>query len=325
MPTIANIWIWSGFIIFVILALGLDTFYLDRKRDSKVRIRVALRWTLIWIICALIFNFLLWLYLYNSFTPKIAKEVALNFLTGYLIEKSLSVDNLFAFYLIFEQLRIPPENQRHVFSYGIWSAIVMRLVLILLGSWLVTKFHWLLYIFGVFLLLTGIKMIFVSHTESNLRDSRIFRFLQNHLRVTDEFDGHKFFIRKNKLLYATPLFIALILIEISDLIFACDSIPAIFAITTDPFIVWTANIFAILGLRALYFVLAGMISRFFLLKYGIALILVFVGSKMVTEPWIHVPVEFSLLVVISILIIFSCLSWWYQKRTQNNGGSHLSN
>lgn len=316
MHNIANIWIWLGFTAFVVIALSIDTFYLDKKRGAQVPMRVALYWSLTWISCALIFNGLLWIYLYYNFNPQVAHQVSLDFFTGYLIEKSLSIDNLFAFFLIFQQLKIPVANQRHVFSYGIWSAIVMRLVLILFGSWLIADFHWILYLFGAFLMLTGIKMFFVSHKDSDLHDSWIFKWLQRHVRITNELSGNKFLIIKNKLVYATPLLIALIFIEISDVIFAFDSIPAIFAITTDPFIVWTSNIFAILGLRALYFLLAGLIDRFSLLKYGIALILVFVGAKMLIEPWFNVPVEISLMVIALILISFSFLSMLLRKINQ---------
>jgi tellurite resistance protein TerC len=192
----------------------------------------------------------------------------------------------------------------------------MRLLLILAGSWLIIHFHWLLYVMGVFLLLTGIKMLYSSHEEKNLRESMTFRFLQRFFRITNEFHDQHFFVRENLLLCATPLFVALIFIEISDLIFALDSIPAIFAITTDPFIVWSSNIFAILGLRAMYFLLAGMISRFSLLKYGIALILVFVGAKMIVAPWIVIPVEWSLLVILGILVVFCGLNYWMLRRAR---------
>lgn len=326
LPDVANGWIWLGFTIFIIIALSMDTFLLSKKHaHMHDSMRVALSWSLLWILCALVFNVLLWAYLYYTTNSYIADEVALDFLTGYLIEKTLSVDNLFAFYLIFDQFRIPAAYQHRIFSYGIWSAIVFRLLLILVGTWLVAHFHWLLYVMGVFLLLTGIKMFFVANKKNDLYASRTYQWLKRWLRVTDELDGQNFFVRKfppdtdvqkegkkvtikKPLLYATPLFIVLIFIEISDLIFAFDSIPAIFAITTDPFIVWTSNIFAILGLRALYFLLSGMVARFHLLKYGIALVLIFVGLKMVIAPWVSISVELSLGMIALILILFTWLS-----------------
>lgn len=309
MDYVANTWIWLGFSIFLIIALSIDTFALTHNpHESHKTFKHALFWTLIWISSALIFNVLLWFYLYEVSTPAIAHKKALDFFTGYLIEKSLSIDNLFAFYVIFHQFRIPAPYQPRIFAYGIWSAIIMRLILILIGSWLIATMHWVIYAMGAFLLLTGLKMFFINDDEKDLKQSSIFLFLKNHLRITEDTSQNHFFIRKNKFWYATPLFIALIFIEISDLIFAFDSIPAIFAITTDPFIVWTSNIFAILGLRAMYFLLANLITRFYLLKYGIALIIIFVGCKMLIEPWLVIPVGVSLCVVASILIIFGILS-----------------
>lgn len=307
--SIANTWVWIGFTIFVIFALSLDTFFLNKNHlRPHQSMSAALRWTCIWIASAFIFNILLWIYLYEGHGADFANTKGLEFLAGYLIEKSLSVDNLFAFYMVFKQFRIPVAYQQRVFSYGIWSAIIMRLGLIMIGTWLIIKFHWIIYLMGAFLLLTGIKMCFAHEKEKDLADTLVIKIIGKCIRLTSEIHGNHFFIIKNGLRYATPIFIALIFIEISDLIFAFDSIPAIFAITTDPFIVWSSNIFAILGLRALYFLLAGLIERFQLLKYGIALILVFVGSKMLVEPWIHITVSFSLSVVISILLLFTLLS-----------------
>jgi tellurite resistance protein TerC len=304
-------WLWLGFCIFVIFALSIDTWFLEKKNIGPSRsLRAALFWTSVWVACALLFNLILWLYFHYTQGSFIAHEKALNFFTGYLIEKSLSIDNLFAFYVIFHQLRIPAMFQQRVFAYGIWSAIVLRLLLILLGSWLIMHFHWILYVMGGFLLLTGVKMLFISHQEKNIYASKLFHVLQKYCRITNEIKSNQFFIKKNHLLYATPLFIALVFVEISDVIFAFDSIPAIFAITTDPFIVWTSNIFAILGLRAMYFLLAGLVARFRLLKYGIALILVFVGLKMLIAPWIAIPVSFALGLIVGILFLFSLVSAW---------------
>jgi len=266
--------------------------------------RAAGIWSLTWIACALIFAGMLWVYFFYTATPAIAQQKFLEFLTGYLIEKSLSIDNLFAFYMVFHYFRIPIDYQRRVLVYGIGCAVIMRLLLILLGVWLVSQFHWVLYLLGLFLLVSGVKMLFLARREQDLKDSIILQWLQKHLRLTKELHANKFFVRHGGLLYFTPLFLALILVEVSDLVFALDSIPAIFAVTQDPLIVWTANIFAILGLRALYFLLAQMADRFALLKYGVAFIIIFVGVKMLIEPWIVIPLLFSLGVVIGVLGLF---------------------
>jgi tellurite resistance protein TerC len=256
----------------------------------------------------LIFNGLLWFYLYLTTETAIANEAALDYFTGYLLEKSLSIDNLFAFYMVFAQFHIPIASQQRVFSYGIWSAIVFRLLVIVFCFWLVKHFYWALYLMGAFLLLTGIMLLLKSHAEKDLSGSRTLRWLKYFMRITDKLHGQRFFVRKKGLLYATPLFVALILIEMSDIVFAFDSIPAIFAITNDPFIIWSSNIFAILGLRAMYFLLVDLVERLYLLKYGMALILIFVGCKMIIAPWYHISVGVSLGMITAILLIFSLLS-----------------
>lgn len=314
MQDVANIWMWVGFSVFLVFALSVDTFILGNKTARPHEsMRAALFWTLIWVASALIFNVLLWVYLYFQIDPHYANGKALDFLTGYLIEKSLSIDNLFVFFMIFNHFKLSAPQQRRVLAIGIWSAVIMRLGLILLGTWLVTQFHWLLYVMGVFLLLTGLKMLVVKEKEKDLVETSLYKVIKYFVRIAPEVQGQQFYIRKEGLLYFTPLFIALIFVEISDLIFAFDSIPAIFAITRDPFIVWTSNIFAILGLRALYFLLASVAERFHLLKYGIALILVFVGAKMTLEPWVAIPVQASLAVIASILLLFAFLSYREQR------------
>ncbi len=315
MHNVTSIGMWLGFSTFLIVALGIDTFLLGKKHlGPNESIKAALFWTLIWISCALIFNIFLWLDLYFTTTNAIANQKALEFFAGYLIEKSLSIDNLFAFYMVFHQFRIPLAYQQRIFSIGIWSAIVLRLALILCGVWLLNKFHWVIYIMGAFLFFTGIKMFFVVDGEKDLTESFIIRIIKKFIPITTDMKDESLFIRKNKIGYATPLFLALIFIEISDIIFAFDSIPAIFAITTDPFIVWTSNIFAILGLRALYFLLAGMVYRFHLLKHGIALILIFVGTKMLIANWIPISVLWSLSIIMSILIVFAALSIMHSRK-----------
>ncbi len=239
--------------------------------------------------------------------PEIANQKALEFFSGYLIEKALSVDNVFVFLLIFSAFQVPVQYQRRVLIYGVLGAIVMRAVMIMAGAWVVSEFSWVLYLFGAFLLITGMRMLVAADAEPDVANNPVLRFARRHLRVADGDHGERFFVTKGGLRYVTPLFLVLILIEVTDLVFAVDSIPAIFAITTDPFIVFTSNLFAIMGLRALYFLLVDVADRFHMLKYGLAMVLVFIGAKMLVMPWYHVPVEASLLVV-AVLIVSSCVA-----------------
>src|SRR3990167_660783 len=321
MQNISGIGIWVGFSIFVVVALSLDTFLSKKLKNfgPDASRRASLCWTLLWVLCAFIFNGILWCYLAFTTDAVTAHQKALDFFTGYLIEKSLSVDNLFVFYMIFHQFQVSTRYQKRVFTYGIWSAVIFRLILIMLGTYLVECFHFILYILGLFLILTGFKMFFFEKKEEKLKEGILFRLIKRYFRITDELKGQQFFIKKNQLIYVTRLFVALIFIEISDLIFAFDSIPAIFAITHDPFIVWTSNIFAILGLRALYFLLAGMVDRFHLLKYGIAIILVFVGVKMLLEPILPISTLFSLGIVIGILLSFILISIFFHEKHSHPG------
>jgi integral membrane protein, TerC family len=293
---------WAGFLVFVLVMLALDLFVLGGRHAHRVSTREALGWSVTWVTLALIFNALLWWYLDGNLGREVANDKALEFLTGYLIEKSLSVDNVFVFLMIFTFFRVPAEYQRRVLIFGVLGAIVLRAIMILAGAYLVAKFHWILYLFGIFLVITGFKMLVFAEQEADLDRNPILKWLRGHLRITPEYHGEKFWIMKNGVRWFTPLFLVLIMIEISDLIFAVDSIPAIFAITTDPFIVFTSNIFAILGLRALYFLLADMADRFHLLKYGLALILVFVGLKMLVASFYKVPIGIALGVVGVILM-----------------------
>lgn len=309
MEHLSSTWMWVGFGIFLIAALTIDTVVIGRYRSRHPNTwRMALFWTIVWIVSALIFNVVLWFYYYENYTVAIANKQALLFFTAYVVEKSLSLDNLFVFYLIFQHFRIPVQYQHRVLAYGIWGAVIMRMAIIFVGIWLVTRFHWLIYVMGAFLFFTGLKIMLTAEKEQDLSEALILKLAKKIFRVTHEFYEQKFFIRKNKLLYATPLFIALIFIEFSDLIFAVDSIPAVFAITRDPFIVWTSNVFAILGLRAMYFLLAKAVESLFLLKYGIALILTYVGAKMMIEPWFKIPVGLSLSIIVAIIIVFTILS-----------------
>ncbi len=303
MSTFATGPMWAGFIVFVLLMLALDLFVFGGRKVHRVPVREALAWVLAWVSLALAFAGLLWWYLNDTQGAEVARTKTLEFLAGYLIEQSLSVDNMFVFVMIFTYFAVPPEMQRRVLLYGVLGAIVMRAGMILAGVWLVQQLAWILYVFGAFLVITGIKMLVFAEAEPDLEQNPLLRLLRRRLRITPEFHGEHFFVRRKGVLWATPMFLVLILIEASDLVFAVDSIPAIFAVTTDPFIVFTSNIFAIMGLRAMYFLLADMAERFHLLKYGLSLVLIFIGGKMLIMPWFHIPVQWSLSVVGSIILI----------------------
>ena len=301
LQTIATWWMWAGFGLFVIAMLALDLLMLGRKGAHKVGAKEALTWSLIWFAMALLFGAGLWFWLDHSAGRELANSRTMEYLTGYLLEKTLAMDNIFVFVMIFSYFAVPLQFQKRVLVYGVLGAIILRALMIGLGAWLISQFHWVLYIFGAFLLITGIKMLIFADHEPNLGKNPILKWLKNHMRVTDEYHGDKFWVNINGVRWFTPMFLVLILIELSDVIFAMDSIPAIFAITSDPFIVFTSNIFAILGLRALYFLLADMADRFHLLKYGLAVVLVFVGVKMLIVEWYKIPVALSLAVVAGLL------------------------
>ena len=300
--SIGQPWMWAVFIGFVLVMLALDLFVFGGRKAHKVSVKEAALWSLAWFTLAMLFNAGLWWYLTGSVGPEIADSKALEFFTGYLIEKSLSVDNVFVFLLIFAAFHVPAEYQRRVLIYGVLGAIVMRAIMILAGAWVVREFSWVLYLFGIFLVITGIRMLVMAEKTPDLEQNPVLKFARRHLRISDGQHGEKFSVMKDGVRWFTPLFLVLILIEVTDLVFAVDSIPAIFAITTDPFIVFTSNIFAVMGLRALYFLLADVADRFHLLKYGLAMVLTFIGSKMLIAPWYHVPVAASLAIVAVILI-----------------------
>ena len=306
--SVGQSWMWAAFIGFVLAMLALDLFVFGGRKAHRVSVREALAWVIAWTSLALVFSVLLWWYLRGMFGAEVAQRTTLEFLTGYLIEQSLSIDNMFVFVMIFGYFAVPPELQRRVLLYGVLGAIIMRAGMIFAGVWLVQEFAWLLYVFGAFLLITGFKMLIFANQQPDLEMNPLLRWLRSHLRITDGFHGERFFVRQNGLRWATPLFPVLVLIEASDLVFAVDSIPAIFAVTTDPFIVFTSNIFAIMGMRALYFLLADMAYRFHLLKYGLAIVLVFIGGKMLVAPWWHMPIQWSLTTVGGIILISVLLS-----------------
>ncbi|MFP5394012.1 MAG: TerC family protein, partial [Gammaproteobacteria bacterium] len=292
------------------------------KKAHKVSVREAAIWSGVWIGLALLFNAGLWWYLSGTVGAEVADQKAMEFLSGYLIEKALSVDNVFIFLLIFGAFQIPAAYQRRVLIYGVLGAIVMRAIMILAGAWVIGQFSWILYVFGAFLLFTGVRMLMASEQEPDVANNPVLRFARRTLRVSEDDHGEKFFVKKNGLLHVTSLFLVLVLVEVTDLIFAVDSIPAIFAITTDPFIVFTSNLFAIMGLRALYFLLADIADRFHLLKYGLAMVLVFIGAKMLIMPWYHVPVQASLLVVAVLIAASVVASLLLPKPADHTERSH---
>lgn len=274
----------------------------------------AAGWSILWVTLSLLFNAAFWWYLVQTEGRAVADPQALAFLTGYLIEKALAVDNVFVWLMLFSYFAVPPALQRRVLVYGVLGAIVLRTIMIFAGSWLISQFEWLLYVFGAFLLFTGVKMALAKEDDSGIGDKPLVRWIRNHLRMTDKIEGEHFFTRKNGVIYATPLLLVLILVELSDVIFAVDSIPAIFAVTTDPFIVLTSNLFAILGLRAMYFLLAGVAERFSMLKYGLSVILVFIGIKMLIVDFYHIPIGISLGVVGGILVLTLLINAWVNKQ-----------
>ncbi|MGL4958929.1 MAG: TerC family protein, partial [Plesiomonas sp.] len=314
MESIGNSWMWIAFFVLVIGLLLVDLLVLKGGKNHKVSLKEAAIWSVIWISVAMLFNLGIWYYLDLNLGREIANQKSLEFLTGYVIEKALAVDNVFVWLMIFGYFAIPAELQRRVLLYGVLGAIILRTGMIFAGSWLITQFHWILYLFGAFLVLTGIKMLKSSDDEGNFDKNPLLVWVKKHFSVTHELDGENFFTVRNGVRFATPMFLALILVEISDVIFAVDSIPAIFAVTTDPFIVLTSNIFAIMGLRAMYFLLADFADRFALLKYGLAIILVFIGTKMLIIEWIKLPVLLSLGIVAAILAISVIASLVYSAR-----------
>ncbi|EAA5730864.1 TerC family protein [Salmonella enterica subsp. enterica] len=310
MNTVGTPLLWGGFAVVVVIMLSIDLLLQGRRGAHAMSMKQAAGWSILWVTLSLLFNAAFWWYLAETQGREVADPQALAFLTGYLIEKSLAVDNVFVWLMLFSYFSVPPALQRRVLVYGVLGAIVLRTIMIFAGTWLITQFEWLLYVFGAFLLFTGVKMALAKEDESGIGEKPMVRWLRGHLRMTDTIENERFFVRKNGLLYATPLLLVLIMVEFSDVIFAVDSIPAIFAVTTDPFIVLTSNLFAILGLRAMYFLLSGVAERFSMLKYGLAVILVFIGIKMLIVDFYHIPIAISLGVVFGILTITLVINAW---------------
>lgn len=317
METIGNAWLWGGFVAVVALALLVDLVLMKHGGPHKVTFKEAAWWSAGWVALALLFNAGLWWYLQGAAGPEVANKVGLEFLTGYLVEKALAVDNIFVFLMIMSYFAVPEEQRQKVLIIGILGAIVLRSGMIFAGTALVSQFHWLLYVFGAFLLLTGWKMWKAAGTEPNLEDNPALRWMRKHLRLLPDYHGNAMSVKKDGVRWFTPLFAVLLLIAVTDVIFAVDSIPAIFAITTDPFIVLTSNVFAVLGLRAMFFLLAGLADRFHLLPYGLAIVLAFIGTKMLLIDLVKIPTLVSLGVVALILTVTMACSVWRpaQSRT----------
>jgi tellurite resistance protein TerC len=299
---------WIAFNALVLIAVALDLGVFHRKAH-KISLREALVWSLVWIALAITFGLVI-LHYYG-------RQPSLEFFTGYVIEKALSVDNLFVFLVIFRVFAVKEEVQHRVLGYGIIGALLMRGAMIAVGAVLIQRFNWILYVFGAFIIYAGLHMLVAREAESHPEKNFLVRYFSKHLRLTKDYRGEKFFTRENGLLFATPLLLVLLVVEITDVTFALDSIPAVFGITRDPFIVYTSNVFAILGLRALYFLLSGVLDKFEYLKVGLALVLIFVGAKMIAEPWLHIPVGVSLGVVLGTLLVSVFVSLVTKRKTVN--------
>jgi tellurite resistance protein TerC len=301
---------WIVFNVFVLIAVALDLGVFHRKAH-KIGLREALTWSLVWIGLAISFGV--------GITHYYGRQTGLEFFTGYVIEKALSVDNLFVFLVVFRVFAVKEEYQQRVLGYGILGALVMRGAMIAAGAVLVQRFSWIMYVFGAFIIYAGIHMLVAGESESHPENNFLVRYLGKHLRLTKGYRGEKFFVRENGQRFVTPLFLVLLVVEVTDVTFAVDSIPAVFGITRDPFIVYTSNVFAILGLRALYFLLAGVLDKFQYLKVGLALVLIFVGAKMIVEPWLHISVGVSLGIVLGMLAVAVLASWLVQSKKRAAG------
>ncbi len=307
---------WGVFVAFVLVALVVDFTAMRGQGAHRVGMREAAIWSLIWVLVSFVFVAWLWWRLRDTQGLEFANTKALEFVTGYLVEKALAVDNIFVFLMVFTYFRVPAEHQKRVLMIGILGAIALRAVLILVGAWLLQHFHWLLYVFGAFLLLTGIKMWWAAGQEPDLAANPVLKWIHRRLKISPTLDGEKFFTVHDGVRMATPLLVVIVMIGVVDVIFAVDSIPAIFAITLDPFIVLTSNVFAILGLRAMYFLLANMHEKFHLLSYGLALILGLIGSKMLMIDVYKIPVGWSLGATALILVATMVLSLLIPARSR---------
>ncbi|MFP3028848.1 MAG: TerC/Alx family metal homeostasis membrane protein [Arsenophonus sp.] len=305
--------LWAIFTIVIAVMLLIDIFLHGKHFGKEITVRQALIWTLIWIALALLFALGLWFYFKQTSCLTIANRQVMAFLTGYLVEKALAIDNVFVWLILFNYFLIPANLQRLVIIYGVFGALVLRTIMIFTGSWLVLQFYWILYLFGIFLVFTGIKMFFFKENDQSIDKKPLVKWVASHLRMKNTLYGDRFFIRQQGILFSTPLIIVLILVEISDIIFAVDSIPAIFAVTTDPFIVLTSNLFAILGLRAMYFVLSGIVEKFSILKHGLSIILIFIGIKMLLMDVFYISTAMTLSIIAGILILTILINYIVNK------------
>ena len=315
METIGNPWLYLAFFAIVAVMLLIDFMGFKQKEVQEVKLKTAAYWSIAWVTVASLFGGGLWLYLQQTAGVTIANAKTMEYFAGYLLEKSLAIDNVFVWLMIFAAFAIPQGLQRKILLYGVIGAIVLRTIFIFIGAWFVQEFSWILYIFGAFLLYMGFKLLKGQDEEdSNIEDMKILKWLRKHMRITPTMQGEKFFVRQNGVLWATPLFLVLILVEASDVIFAVDSIPAIFAVTSDPFIVLTANLMAILGLRAMFFLLSGAATKMHYLPYGLGIILMFIGTKMLLLDVFHMPIWISLGFIIITLAITAVLSIRHSKK-----------
>ena len=308
MTTTGTPMMWALFAAFVLIALLVDFFAMEKQGAHRVSMKEAAVWSLVWVAVSFVFVGWLWWYLGGLDGSEVADTKALEFITGYLVEKALAVDNIFVFLMVFTYFAVPAEYQKRVLMIGILGALLLRAVMILVGAWLIAQFHWILYLFGAFLVFTGIKMWLATGKEPDLEANPALKWIRGHMKIAPRYDGEKFFTVHDGVRMTTPLFVVILLIGIVDIVFAVDSIPAIFAITMDPFIVLTSNVFAILGLRAMYFLLAGMHERFHLLSYGLAIVLVFIGTKMLLIDLYKIPVTWSLGFTVAVLAATMILS-----------------
>ncbi len=298
---------WIVFVIIAAIIIVVD-LYVTEHRQDKIGLKKSIIWSGVWITTALLFDLLIHFYL------KDGGRKGLEFITGYLIEYSLSVDNLFVFLLIFNVMNISPKNQPHVLKWGILSAVVFRILFIMAGVELINMFQPVIYLFGIILLAAAYKMAFGGNEKINYEKNPLIRLIKKFFNILPDYNGKKFFVKRNKKIYATSLLLTLLLIESSDIVFAVDSIPAVIAITRDPFVIITSNIFAVLGLRALYFSISGIVDMFYFLKYGVAVILLFVGIKMIGSDFFDIPIQTSLLIILSCLAVSIILSLFYKKK-----------
>ena len=312
--------LYLGFSLLVVVFLVLDFVLLKAKGQHKVPVREALAWAAVWFAAAMVFAGWYWWFVDGVHGREIANAKTIEYVTGYLLEKALATENVFVWVTIFTHFAVPDELQKRVLLYGVIGAIVMRAVLIYLGVLLIEKFDWMFYVFGLFLFATGVKMLLVGGQQPDLAKNTVIRWIRGHMRVTEGYHGERFFVMQKGLRYATPLFLVLVLVEVTDLIFSVDSIPAIFAVTTDPFVVFTSNIFAILGLRAMYFLLADMAERFHLLNYGLAAIVMFIGVKMLIMDVYKIPIPWMLGTVFAILALSIAASLLRAPAGARNGG-----